>query len=54
MQARRGSVLVQIETDARVIGIRRGRYWRRRHPRWHHKVLEPMLIGEDPLLIEPL
>jgi L-alanine-DL-glutamate epimerase-like enolase superfamily enzyme len=54
MQARRGGLLVEIETDERVTGIGEAGVGggSTRHVIEHQ--LRPMLIGEDPLLIERL
>jgi L-alanine-DL-glutamate epimerase-like enolase superfamily enzyme len=54
MQARRGSLLVEIETDERVIGIGEAGVGGGVTHDVIERVLEPMLIGEDPLLIEGL
>jgi L-alanine-DL-glutamate epimerase-like enolase superfamily enzyme len=54
MQERRGSLLVEIETDERVIGIGEAGVGGGVTRDVIQKVLEPMLIGEDPLLIEAL
>ena len=54
MQARRGSLLVEIETDERVIGIGEAGAGGGATRDVIEKVLRPMLIGEDPLLIEAL
>jgi L-alanine-DL-glutamate epimerase-like enolase superfamily enzyme len=54
MQARRGSLLVEIETDERVIGIGEAGVGGGITQGVIKRVLEPMLIGEDPLLIEGL
>jgi D-galactarolactone cycloisomerase len=54
MQARRGSLLVEIETDERVIGIGEAGVGGGATRDVIEKVLRPMLIGEDPLLIEGL
>ena len=54
MQARRGSLLVEIETDERVIGIGEAGVGGGTTQDVIRRVLEPMLIGEDPLLIERL
>src|SRR5437773_238913 len=54
MQARRGSLLVEIETDERVIGIGEAGVGGGTTRAVIEKVLQPMLIGEDPLLIEGL
>jgi D-arabinonate dehydratase len=54
MQARRGSLLVEIETDERVIGIGEAGVGGGVTRDVIERVLEPMLIGEDPLLIEAL
>ena len=54
MQARRGGLLVEIETDERVIGIGEAGVGGGATAGVIEKVLQPMLIGEDPLLIEGL
>jgi L-alanine-DL-glutamate epimerase-like enolase superfamily enzyme len=54
MQARRGSLLVEIETDEHVIGIGEAGPGGGATRGVIEKVLQPMLIGEDPLLIEGL
>src|SRR5215470_139044 len=54
MQARRGSLLVEVETDERVIGIGEAGVGGGVARDVVEKVLRPMLIGEDPLLIEAL
>jgi L-alanine-DL-glutamate epimerase-like enolase superfamily enzyme len=54
MQARRGALLVEIETDERVIGIGEAGVAGGATSSVIDKVLRPMLIGEDPLLIEGL
>src|SRR5437660_10855547 len=54
MQARRGGLLVEIETDERVIGIGEAGVGGGATAGVIKKVLKPMLIGEDPLLIEGL
>jgi L-alanine-DL-glutamate epimerase-like enolase superfamily enzyme len=54
MQARRGALLVEIETDERVIGIGEAGVGGGATAGVIEKVLRPMLIGEDPLLIEGL
>ena len=54
MQARRGGLLVEIETDERIIGIGEAGVGGGVTRDVIAKVLEPMLIGEDPLLIEAL
>ena len=54
MQARRGGLLVEIETDERVIGIGEAGVGGGIDPGVIDKLLQPMLIGEDPLLIEGL
>src|SRR5215469_16271778 len=54
MQARRGSLLVEVETDERVIGIGEAGVSGGVARDVVEKVLRPMLIGEDPLLIEAL
>src|SRR5580700_1116057 len=53
-QARRGGLLVEIETDERIIGIGEAGVGGGVTRDVIAKVLEPMLIGEDPLLIEAL
>jgi L-alanine-DL-glutamate epimerase-like enolase superfamily enzyme len=54
MQARRGSLLVEIETDERVTGIGEAGVGGGVTASVIEKVLRSMLIGEDPLLIEGL
>jgi D-galactarolactone cycloisomerase len=54
MQARRGSLLVEIETDERTVGIGEAGIGGGATASVIEKVLRPMLIGEDPLLIEGL
>jgi D-galactarolactone cycloisomerase len=54
MQARRGSLLVEIETDERVTGIGEAGVGGGATAGVIEKVLRPMLIGQDPLLIEGL
>jgi L-alanine-DL-glutamate epimerase-like enolase superfamily enzyme len=54
MQARRGSLLVEIETDERVTGIGEAGVGGGATTGVIERVLRPMLIGEDPLLIEAL
>jgi len=54
MQARRGSLLVEIETDERVIGIGEAGVGGGATASVIERVLRPMLIGEDPLLMEGL
>jgi hypothetical protein len=54
MQARRGGLLVEIETDERVIGIGEAGVGGGATQGVIEKLLTPMLIGEDPLLIEGL
>src|SRR5882672_10844436 len=54
MQARRGGLLVEIETDERVIGIGEAGVGGGATAGVIEKLLAPMLIGEDPLLIEGL
>jgi L-alanine-DL-glutamate epimerase-like enolase superfamily enzyme len=54
MQARRGALLVEIETDERVIGIGEAGVGGGSTRDVIEKQLRPMLIGEDPLLIERL
>ena len=54
MQARRGSLLVEIETDERIVGIGEAGVGGGATASVIETVLRPMLIGEDPLLIEGL
>src|SRR5271156_3823929 len=54
MQARRGGLLVEIEADERVIGIGEAGVGGGITRDVIDKLLQPMLIGEDPLLIEGL
>src|SRR6266404_6857311 len=54
MQARRGGLLVEIETDERVIGIGEAGVGGGATQGVIETQLAPMLIGEDPLLIEGL
>jgi L-alanine-DL-glutamate epimerase-like enolase superfamily enzyme len=54
MQARRGALLVEIETDERVIGIGEAGVGGGSTRDVIEKQLRPMLLGEDPLLIEGL
>jgi L-alanine-DL-glutamate epimerase-like enolase superfamily enzyme len=54
MQARRGALLVEIETDERVTGIGEAGLGGGATAGVIEKVLRPMLLGEDPLLIEGL
>src|SRR6266852_1405114 len=54
MQARRGGLLVEIETDERVTGIGEAGVGGGSTQGVIEKLLRPMLIGEDPLLIEGL
>jgi D-galactarolactone cycloisomerase len=54
MQARRGALLVEIETDERVVGIGEAGLGGGVTRGVNDKTLRPMLIGEDPLLIEGL
>src|SRR5436305_8531706 len=54
MQARRGGLLVEIETDERVTGIGEAGVGGGITRDVIEKPLQPMLIGEDPLLIEGL
>src|ERR1700756_142612 len=54
MQSRRGGLLGEIETDERVIGIGEAGVGGGVTASVIEKVLRPMLIGEDPLLIERL
>jgi L-alanine-DL-glutamate epimerase-like enolase superfamily enzyme len=48
MQARRGSLLVEIETDERTVGIGEAGVGGGVTASVIEKVLRPMLIGEDP------
>src|SRR5437660_171522 len=54
MQARRGGLLVEIETDERVTGIGEAGVGGGITRDVIDKLLQPMLIGQDPLLIEGL
>jgi len=54
MQAQRGALLVEIETDERVIGIGEAGVGGGGTRDVIEKQLRPLLIGEDPLLIEGL
>ena len=54
MQARRGGLLVEIETDERVTGVGEAGVGGGATASVIERVLRPMLIGEDPLLIEGL
>ncbi|HZU91858.1 MAG TPA: mandelate racemase/muconate lactonizing enzyme family protein, partial [Stellaceae bacterium] len=54
MQARRGALLVEIETDERITGIGEAGVGGGATATVIEKALKPMLIGEDPLLIEAL
>jgi L-alanine-DL-glutamate epimerase-like enolase superfamily enzyme len=54
MQAQRGGLLVEIETDERVTGIGEAGVGGGVTSSVIEKVLRPMLVGEDPLLIEGL
>ena len=54
MQARRGALVVEIETDERVIGIGEAGVGGGSTRDVIEKQLRPLLIGEDPLLIEGL
>src|SRR5947209_6309118 len=54
MQSRRGSLLVEIETDERVIGIGEAGPGGGGTQAVVEKQLAPLLIGADPLLIEGL
>ena len=54
MQARRGALLVEIKTDGRVTGVGEAGVGGGATASVIEKVLRPMLIGEDPLLIEGL
>src|SRR5260370_16765084 len=54
MQARRGSLLVEIETDERVIGVGEAGVGGGATRNVIENVLQPLLLGEDPLLIEGL
>src|SRR5579883_2337866 len=54
MQARRGALLVEIETDGGITGIGEAGLGGGATESVIEKTLKPMLIGEDPLLIEAL
>jgi len=54
MQARRGGLLIEIETDERVTGIGEAGVGGGATASVIARVLRPMLIGEDPMLIEGL
>src|ERR1700757_3479230 len=54
MQARRGALLVEVETDERVLGIGEAGVGGGATAGVIERVLRPMLIREDPLLIERL
>src|ERR1700726_2333924 len=54
MRGRRGGLLVEIETDERVIGLGEAGVGGGITRDVIDKLLQPMLIGEDPLLIEGL
>jgi L-alanine-DL-glutamate epimerase-like enolase superfamily enzyme len=54
MQTRRGALIVEIETDERVIGLGEAGLGGGLTAGVIEKVLRPMLLGEDPLLIEGL
>jgi L-alanine-DL-glutamate epimerase-like enolase superfamily enzyme len=54
MQARRGALLVEIETDERIIGVGEAGVGGGATESVIEKVLRPMLLGEDPLRIEGL
>src|ERR1700746_3292520 len=54
MQARRRGLLVEVETDERVIGIGEAGVGGGITRDVIDRLLQPMLIGEDPLLIEGL
>jgi L-alanine-DL-glutamate epimerase-like enolase superfamily enzyme len=52
MQSARGGLLVEVETDAGITGIGEAGVGGTRHV--VETQLRPMLVGEDPLLIEGL
>jgi L-alanine-DL-glutamate epimerase-like enolase superfamily enzyme len=54
MQARRGALIVEIETDERITGIGEAGLGGGATQTVIEKTLKPMLIGQDPLLIEAL
>src|SRR5437763_4914254 len=54
MQARRGGLIVEIETDERIIGIGEAGVGGGNTRDVIEKQLRPMLLGEDPLMIERL
>ena len=54
MQLRRGALLVAVETDDRIVGIGEAGLGGGATAAVIEKTLKPMLIGEDPLLIEGL
>ena len=54
MQVRRGALLVAVETDDRIVGIGEAGLGGGATEAVIEKTLKPMLIGEDPLLIEGL
>src|SRR5216683_1649323 len=54
MQARRGALLVEIETDEHVIGIGEAGVGGGSTRDVIDKQLKPLLVGEDPLMIEGL
>jgi L-alanine-DL-glutamate epimerase-like enolase superfamily enzyme len=54
VQSRRGGLLVEVETDTRIVGIGESGVGGGATATVIEKDLAPMLIGEDPLLIEGL
>jgi L-alanine-DL-glutamate epimerase-like enolase superfamily enzyme len=54
MQARRGALLVEIETDERITGIGEAGVGGGATQAVIEEALKPMLVGEDPLMIEAL
>jgi D-arabinonate dehydratase len=54
MQARRGALLVEVETDEHVTGIGEAGVGGGATAAVIERTLKPMLLGEDPLLIEGL
>jgi D-arabinonate dehydratase len=54
VQSRRGALLVEVETDAGIVGIGEAGLGGGATAAVIDKVLMPLLIGEDPLLIEAL
>jgi L-alanine-DL-glutamate epimerase-like enolase superfamily enzyme len=54
MQARRGALLVEVETDAGIVGIGEAGLGGGATATVIEKDLKPLLVGEDPLMIEAL